>query len=140
MPATVTVALSPTGDSYASGTVVTLTATGNTGYVFSAWSGDVTGSTNPTTITVDGDKTVTATFAVAPPWTAYNDCSGTNSIANTTSITIGSGTTGTAGVLKNFSYRSKHNSISSIYSLRNVVDPNIFRSCNKFRNRCLHNF
>ena len=94
-----TVALSPAGGSYASGTVVTLTATGNTGYVFGSWSGDLTGSTNPTTITVDGDKAVTATFAVAPPWTAYNDCSGTTG-GNTTAFTVTSGST--TGLLKNY--------------------------------------
>ena len=93
------IALNPAGGNYASGTVVTLTATGNSGYVFSAWSGDLTGSTNPTTITVDGDKTVTATFAVAPPWTAYNDCSGTTG-GNTTAFTVTSGST--TGLLKNY--------------------------------------
>ena len=37
----------------------------NSGYLFSSWSGDLTGSTNPATITVDGNKTVTANFVVA---------------------------------------------------------------------------
>jgi uncharacterized repeat protein (TIGR02543 family) len=49
--------------SYASGTVVTLTASPAIGYTFTGWSGDLTGTTNPTTITMDGNKTVTATFA-----------------------------------------------------------------------------
>jgi hypothetical protein len=92
------VVLSPSGGSYASGTVVTLTATGNTGYVFGSWSGALTGSTNPTTITMDGDKAVTADFTVAPPWTAYNDCSGTTG-GNTTAFTY-TGTT--TGLLKNY--------------------------------------
>jgi len=42
--------------------MVTLTATPASGYVFSGWSGDLGGSTNPTTITMDGNKIVTATF------------------------------------------------------------------------------
>ncbi|MCL5877801.1 MAG: FG-GAP-like repeat-containing protein [Candidatus Bathyarchaeota archaeon] len=47
---------------YTSGTVVTLTADPADDYVFSGWSGAVTGTTNPTTVTMDANKTVTATF------------------------------------------------------------------------------
>ncbi|HHN93981.1 MAG TPA: PKD domain-containing protein, partial [Anaerolineae bacterium] len=32
------------------------------GWTFSGWSGDLNGSTNPVTLTMDGDKEVTATF------------------------------------------------------------------------------
>jgi len=60
------VAKSPDASSYALGTVVTLTATPALGYTFTGWSGGLTGTTNPVTITMDGNKTVTATFAVAP--------------------------------------------------------------------------
>ncbi len=49
--------------SYPDGTNATLTATPAAGYVFSAWSGDVTGAANPIQITMDGNKSVTATFA-----------------------------------------------------------------------------
>ncbi len=52
----------PDQTSYPSGTVVTLTANPATGWSFSGWSGDLSGSTNPTTITMNGNKTVTATF------------------------------------------------------------------------------
>ena len=56
---------SPDAASYASGTVVTLTATPAAGYVLIGWSGDLSGPpTNPPTITMDADKTVTASFAV----------------------------------------------------------------------------
>ncbi|MFC1924566.1 InlB B-repeat-containing protein [Chloroflexota bacterium] len=44
---------------------VTLTVTPADGYVFSHWSGAVSGDTNPVTITMDSDKTVTANFALA---------------------------------------------------------------------------
>ena len=54
--------LNPAGGSYPSGTVVTLTANADPGWTFDGWSGDLTGNTNPDTITMDGDKTVTATF------------------------------------------------------------------------------
>jgi len=42
--------------------VVTLTATADPGWMFSEWSGDLADSDNPETLTIDSDKTVTATF------------------------------------------------------------------------------
>jgi uncharacterized repeat protein (TIGR02543 family) len=59
------VAKAPDASSYALGTVVTLTATPATGYAFTGWSGGLTGSTNPTIITMDANKTVMATFSAA---------------------------------------------------------------------------
>jgi uncharacterized repeat protein (TIGR02543 family) len=68
---TLTINVSPPGSGtvltnqsvpYHYGDVVELTASGNIGWGFSAWSGDASGSANPTTILIDGDKTVTATF------------------------------------------------------------------------------
>jgi uncharacterized repeat protein (TIGR02543 family) len=47
---------------YATDTQVELTATPDAGWSFSGWSGDLSGSTNPTVIIMDGDKSVTATF------------------------------------------------------------------------------
>ena len=41
---------------------MTLTATPAAGWTFAGWSGDLTGSTNPQTITIDANKVVTATF------------------------------------------------------------------------------
>jgi uncharacterized repeat protein (TIGR02543 family) len=64
------VALNPSGGSYVSGTVVTLTATANSGYIFTGWSGNLTGSTNPITITMDGNKTVAAAFVAGTCSTA----------------------------------------------------------------------
>ena len=57
-----TVSLNPAGGTYTAGTVVTLTASANPGYTFSNWSGDVTGTSNPTTVVMNADKTVTAVF------------------------------------------------------------------------------
>ncbi len=45
------------------GDVVELAAVPSIGWSFDHWSGDLSGSTNPTTILIDGDKTVTANFA-----------------------------------------------------------------------------
>jgi hypothetical protein len=51
---------------YISGTVVPITATANTGSIFAGWSGALSGSVNPTSITMTGNKTVTATFNLIP--------------------------------------------------------------------------
>lgn len=62
------IALSPSGGSYSSGTTVTATAVANSGYTFSGWSGALTGSANPGTIAMNANKTLTATFT---PITTY---------------------------------------------------------------------
>ncbi len=56
----------PTGPDYVTNTLVTLTATADPGWRFDHWEGDLTGSINPTTITMDTDKTVTAVFVEIP--------------------------------------------------------------------------
>jgi|GEM_PF-1680333 len=57
------VTLAPDGGIYDEGAEVQLTATADPGWVFSSWSGNLTGSDNPATITMDSDKTVTANFS-----------------------------------------------------------------------------
>src|SRR5262249_59719568 len=52
----------PNQATYNHGTVVQLTATPDPGNAIVGWSGDATGSTSPTSITMDGSKNVTATF------------------------------------------------------------------------------
>jgi uncharacterized repeat protein (TIGR02543 family) len=47
----------------AHGTNATLTATPATGYVFSGWSGNATGTSNPLTLLMNGNKTVGASFS-----------------------------------------------------------------------------
>jgi uncharacterized repeat protein (TIGR02543 family) len=59
------VSKSPNKPTYADGETVTLTATPNSGYTFSNWTGDASGSTNPITLTMNGNKTVVANFAQA---------------------------------------------------------------------------
>ena len=58
------VSKNPSQTSYEYGTSVQLTATPATGWHFWEWSGDITESTNPVTITMDADKTVTAHFNI----------------------------------------------------------------------------
>ena len=52
----------PNQASYFYGQEVTVTATPDEGWSFSAWTGDCAGQGNPCTLTMDGDKTVGATF------------------------------------------------------------------------------
>ena len=59
----VTTSPNPVNGTYDDGTVVTLTATANTGYGFVFWTGDISGTTNVTTITMNGDKTIEANFS-----------------------------------------------------------------------------
>ncbi len=47
---------------YDYGTVVQLTAVADSGYVFVNWSGDASGTTNPLSVTMNGDKTIQANF------------------------------------------------------------------------------
>lgn len=60
------ITLEPAGGTYDAGTGVTLTAVPRAGYRFDVWSGSVAGSVNPTALTMDGDKSVTARFAPIP--------------------------------------------------------------------------
>jgi glucose/arabinose dehydrogenase len=59
-----TVSKNPSQATYSSGSSVVLTATPAAGYRFNAWSGSATGSTNPLTVTMNGNKTITASFVV----------------------------------------------------------------------------
>jgi uncharacterized repeat protein (TIGR02543 family) len=68
----------PSGTTQPSGTNITLTAVPAPGWQFPGWSGDLTGTTNPATITLDRNKSVTATF--------------TQIFFTLTTSTIGSGT------------------------------------------------
>ncbi len=69
---TLTMEVSPSGagttsppvgtHTYDYGDVVPIEATPATGWQFDHWEGDVSGSSNPDTVTMDGDKSVTAVF------------------------------------------------------------------------------
>jgi pectate lyase len=77
-----TVTRNPNAPSYASGTVVTLTATPASGFQFAGWSGDLTGSANPATITMNANKTVTATFTTTGggPFTLTTSVTGSGTV------------------------------------------------------------
>jgi hypothetical protein len=78
--------------SYPAGTTLTLQAVPASGWVFSAWSGDVSGSTNPVSVVMTGNKTVTATFVKL----AYNlnlAVVGQGTITRTARVSYTAGTT-----------------------------------------------
>lgn len=56
------VTLNPAGGTYNEGTVVTVSASAALGWEFSSWSGNLSGSTNPATVIMNANKSVTATF------------------------------------------------------------------------------
>jgi hypothetical protein len=61
------VVASPAQATYNYGTVVSLTATANTGYKFSTWSGDASGSVATVSVVMTSNRNVTATFIPIPP-------------------------------------------------------------------------
>lgn len=56
------VAVDPTPGPYPTGTIVTLAAVPQVGHQFIGWTGDLTGTLNPATLTMDSPKSVTARF------------------------------------------------------------------------------
>ena len=89
-----TVAKTPSQASYNYGTSVTLTATPGTGYSFTSWSGDTTSAANPMTLTMTGNRNITANYA-ALQYTitlssspAYGTTSGGGTSSYGSSVTI----------------------------------------------------
>jgi uncharacterized repeat protein (TIGR02543 family) len=60
------VSKSPSQATYTWGTIVTLTAIPSTGWSFSSWSGDASGTSLSTTVNMTSNKAVTATFTQIP--------------------------------------------------------------------------
>ncbi|MDO9275603.1 MAG: ice-binding family protein [Lutibacter sp.] len=58
------VVINPDNLTYNNGDNVVLTATPNSGYQFTSWSGDATGTNNPLTVLMDGNKNITANFTL----------------------------------------------------------------------------
>lgn len=62
-----TVVKNPNQINYQSGSSVLLTATPNAGYTFTSWSGGATGTVNPLTVLMNGNKNITANFTAVVP-------------------------------------------------------------------------
>ena len=62
-----TVVKNPDQPTYNTGVSVQLTATANSGYTFTSWSGDATGSVNPLTVVMNSNKNITANFTLNAP-------------------------------------------------------------------------
>jgi hypothetical protein len=58
----------PSNSVYPSGVTVTATATPNSGWYFSGWSGDVAGTINPTNVLMNANKVMTANFLAYPTY------------------------------------------------------------------------
>ncbi|MFD2246516.1 Ig-like domain-containing protein [Pontibacter ruber] len=85
-----TVTKSPDQSTYLSGSTVTLTATPASGYTFSSWSGDASGNTNPLSVTMTSNKSITATFTqldqTPPTVSSINRQSPTTEITTATTV------------------------------------------------------
>ena len=76
-----TITLDPPGGTYPAGTVVTVTATPDAGAAFTGFAGDLAGTITPQLLTVDADKTVSASFALAPSFTLTVTPTGAGTVA-----------------------------------------------------------
>ncbi len=113
-----TVSKSPNQTSYAPGAVVTLTANANSGYKFTGWTGDATGTNNPLSVTMTTNKTIHAAFgSTATEIVIDNSDPGWSNTSPSGSWTSGA----TAGVPKvgtNYLYASGTSSSSITRSCR----------------------
>lgn len=66
------VTFNPPGPSYLAGTVVTVTAVPDSNHAFNSWGGGLSGTTNPTTVTMTANTSITANFgSLADPFTTW---------------------------------------------------------------------
>lgn len=80
-PTNGTIMVKPERDLYAQDEQVTLTPMPAPGYVFSGWGGDASGADTPLILTMTGNKTISAAFAVAPNYTLNVTTNGPGSVA-----------------------------------------------------------
>ena len=71
----------PINSAYPAGFVVTVTATPNSGWYFSAWTGNASGSANPLKVTMNGNKVITGTFQPLPSYTLTTSTNGAGSVS-----------------------------------------------------------
>jgi len=96
--------VTPSGGSYTSGTVVTLTETPIASYKFVNWSGDATGSGSSVTVTMNSNKTVTANFAINY-YTVTASAGTGGSISPSGAITVNYGSSKSFTITANAGYK-----------------------------------
>lgn len=70
-------------NTYYQGTLITLQAVANPNYVFSHWSGDASGTTNPIKVRMNAERSVNVNFSVMPTQTPTAKATATNTPTKT---------------------------------------------------------
>ena len=86
-------------ETYNKNTQVQLTASVNSGYDFSSWSGDCSGTDNPLTINMDSNKSCSANFIISAPNIAFSPATVTAVVGTYIDISA----TNTGGVVASYS-------------------------------------
>jgi hypothetical protein len=97
-------------------TSVKLTAAAATGYTFTGWSGNLSGTTNPATIVMSNDMTVTATFHMLPLVSTGSATVSANAVTLNGNLTNLEGATG-AQVAFEWGLGTDYGSITTIQSV-----------------------
>lgn len=123
--------VSPATGDYPQGSVQTLKATPAAGYYFSGWSGDITGTINPVSITLNSNKNVTATFTAIPTQTyTYQVAMKPMTDYTATTVTLGASTVAsyfgltTTQLTSNFGTAIKYMAINKDGSMDTVSTAN----------------
>ena len=92
-----TIQTSTGGDMFHEGEPVTLTAVPAAGWEFAGWGGDVSGASNPVSLTMDGNKSVIANFIQVPPNISTQPASQTINAGSGVSFNVTAGGTAPLG-------------------------------------------
>ena len=99
-----TVTSNPSGTQFVSGTSVTLTATPSAGSTFTGWSGACSGTSTTCALTLNANKSVTATFG-ATGYTISASAGSGGLISPSGSVTVGYGSSRTFTIAASSGYR-----------------------------------
>jgi arabinoxylan arabinofuranohydrolase len=99
------VILNPPGGAYAPGKIVTVTANDDLGFAFNSWSGDLSGSENPTTIVMNTDKSVSANFITTPTYSLSINSTNGSVLLNPPGGLYNSGAVVSLTPVKDFGYK-----------------------------------
>ncbi|MBI5585757.1 MAG: fibronectin type III domain-containing protein, partial [Deltaproteobacteria bacterium] len=94
----------PTGTSFGSGTMVSLTAAPSSSSTFTGWSGACSGTTNPCTVTMSANRSVTANFSLKT-YTLTASAGANGSINPAGSVTVNHGESRTFTITPGTGYR-----------------------------------